>query len=190
MIKRKESLSTESSPAKTPIPDPPLQLQRNIRIRPRGSFLAGLNRGRSREGARLGTGEQTFLLAVRDDFADKENSQVGAILIHSPDPGTWKTAYERRIKIWNRIDKPAFRDLAADDEGTIWVEPYLENRAEEGKVFDAVLPDGSFIRGVRITGGGAFLRYERSSSIIGKTFWRIETGEDGFSKLVRYKSGA
>ena len=228
------------------------------------------------------------ILAVRDDFADKENSQVGAILIHAPDDGSWNTAYERRIEIWNRItepvhmsvplplnpkicwdvlpdgrlvvgypatyeleildldkgqrtvfdteykpvavtaedkenhfasmtvaiigadgsvsrksgapdyivsntsfpkNKPAFRDIISDDEGTIWVEPYLQNRSDEGKVFDALLPDGTFIRGIRITGGGAFPRYERSSSIVHRTFWRIETGEDGYSKIIRYKIG-
>ena len=227
-------------------------------------------------------------LAVRDVFVDKENFQVGAILIHSPDEGSWKTTYERRIQIWKRIDepahfsvplpfnpkicwdvlpdgrlvvgypvtyefeildpdtdrravfssdykpvavtgkdkdshfasmtvaivgsdgsvsrksgapdyiisntsfprnKPAFRELAADDEGNIWIEPYLENRTDEGTVFDALRPDGSFISRIRVSGGGPFPRYERSSQVLHKTFWKIETGEDGFSKLVRYKIG-
>jgi hypothetical protein len=228
------------------------------------------------------------VLAVRDVFAGKENSQVGAILIDTPDDDAWKTVYERRIEIWKRIDepahfsvplpfnpkicwdilpggrlvvgyaesyeleildpdaghrtvfrtdykpvavtakdkethfasmtvaivgpdgsvsrksgapdyivsntsfpknKPAFREIAADDEGNVWIEPYLQNRAEEGTVFDVLEADGSFKRGIRIAGGGSFPRTERSSSIIGKTFWKIETGEDGFPKLVRYRIG-
>ncbi len=225
-------------------------------------------------------------LAVRDIFIDKENYQIATIFIRSPDDGSWKSTYERRIQIWKRVtepahfsvpfpfnaticwdvlpdgrlavgysesyeleildpdkgdrtvfrtdhkpvivtakdkeshfasmtvaivgsdgsvsrqsgapdyiisntsfpkNKPAFRDLTADDEGNIWVEPYLQNRGEEGKVFDVLEPDGTFISRVRISGGGTFPRHGRSSQVIGRAFWRIETGDDGYSKLVRYR---
>lgn len=84
--------------------------------------------------------------------------------------------------------KPAFKNLVSDDEGNIWVQPYNKNRGAEEQFFDVFDKKGKFIQSVEIFGDSSFPAPSYSvTRIENKAFWKIETGDEGFFRIVRYK---
>ena len=84
--------------------------------------------------------------------------------------------------------KPAFENIISDYEGNIWVRPYNKNREVEEQFFDVFDKKGKFIQSVEIFGDSSFPSPSfKVTRIKNKTFWKIETGDDGFYKIVRYK---
>jgi hypothetical protein len=86
--------------------------------------------------------------------------------------------------------KPAFKNIITDDEGNIWVQLYHEDRKRDERVFDVFDDKGEFIKSVEISGDTTFPAPSfKVTRIKNKTFWKIETGEDGFHRIVRYRIG-
>ncbi len=81
--------------------------------------------------------------------------------------------------------KPAFKNLCVDGEGNIWVQPYNENRAKEDRYFDAFDREGKFLNQVEIVEQSASLYWSRR--FYDDYFWQIETDEDGYYHVVRYR---
>ena len=84
--------------------------------------------------------------------------------------------------------KPAFKNIISDDEGNIWVQPHNKNRETEEQFFDVFDKKGKFIQSVEIIGDSSFPASSYTvTRIKNKTFWKIETGDEGFYRIVRYK---
>ena len=84
--------------------------------------------------------------------------------------------------------KPAFKNIIADDEGNIWVQTFNENREMEERFFDVFDDKGKFINRVEILGDGSFPNPSyKVTPIENMAFWKIETDEDGFFSIVRYR---
>jgi len=81
--------------------------------------------------------------------------------------------------------KPAFKNICVDGEGNIWVQPYNENRDEEDRYFDAFDREGKFLNHVEIVGQPVFSYW--NSRFYHDYFWQIETDEDGYYHVVRYR---
>jgi len=83
--------------------------------------------------------------------------------------------------------KPAFKNIFSDDEGNIWVHPHNKNRKAEEQFFDVFDKKGKFIQSVEILGDFSFPASSfKVTRIENKTFWKIETGDEGFYRIVRY----
>ena len=81
--------------------------------------------------------------------------------------------------------KPAFKNIRVDGEGNIWVQPYNENRAKEDRYFDAFDREGRFLNQVEIAGETPFPYW--NSRFYDDYFWQIETDEDGYYRVVKYR---
>lgn len=80
--------------------------------------------------------------------------------------------------------KPAFTGLLVDPEGNILVFPSRKAADKSEIVFDAFDPEGRFIGKVRAATTSSF----PSRSKVEKGFiWSIETDEEGYSKVVKYR---
>ena len=84
--------------------------------------------------------------------------------------------------------KPAFSGIAVDSEGNILICPYVKDKKEEGKYFDAFDSQGNFIARVRIESEHSFYSLSRAQIIDGY-FWERETDKDGYIKIVKYRIG-
>ncbi len=82
--------------------------------------------------------------------------------------------------------KPAYSGVAVDSEGNIIVCPYVKEKKEEGKCFDAFDPLGNFIARVRIESNNSYYSLA-DSQIIDGCFWERETDKDGYVKIVKYR---
>lgn len=84
--------------------------------------------------------------------------------------------------------KPAFKNILVDNEGNIWVQTFHEDRKMEDRFFDVFNEKGIFINRVEIIGEGSFpYPFYKVTSIENLAFWKIETGDDGFFSIVRYR---
>lgn len=84
--------------------------------------------------------------------------------------------------------KPAFKNIISDDEGNIWIQSYNKNREVEEQFFDVFDKKGKFIQNVEIFRESSFPSPSFKVALIkNKAFWKIETGDEGFYKIVRYK---
>ena len=83
--------------------------------------------------------------------------------------------------------KPAFKNIISDDEGNIWIQSYNKNREVEEQFFDVFDKKGKFILSVEIFGESSFPSSSYTvTRIKNKAFWKIETGDDGFYRIVHY----
>jgi len=80
--------------------------------------------------------------------------------------------------------KPAFNDILCDSEGNIWVHTFLEDTEKENRSFDVFDENGEFISRVKIEENGYF---PRRAIMKGRSFYILETGEKGYSKIVKYR---
>ncbi len=80
--------------------------------------------------------------------------------------------------------KPAFDNIKCDSEGNIWVHTFLKDRKEGSRSFDVFDEEGNFINRVRIEGDQY---YPRAAKIRDRSFFLIETDEDGYQKIVKYR---
>jgi len=81
--------------------------------------------------------------------------------------------------------KPAFNSILIDPEENIWVHTYKENRDEENRYFDVFDKEGQFINHVRILGEAGFPFFK--AKIHKNHLWQIETDEEGFHTVVKYR---
>lgn len=82
--------------------------------------------------------------------------------------------------------KPAFNSIALDSDGNILVWPYIKDKKDEGKYFDAFDPQGSFIARVRIESKHSYYGLAEGHVIEGY-FWEREADKDGYIKIVKYR---
>ena len=82
--------------------------------------------------------------------------------------------------------KPAFNSIMVDSEGNIWVHANRKKGEEENKYFDVFNERGEFINNVKILGETDYPFY-RFSRIVNRCFWKIETDEEGFFSVVKYR---
>ncbi len=83
--------------------------------------------------------------------------------------------------------KPAFKNIISDDEGNIWVQSYNENRNKEEQLFNVFDEKGKFIQSVEIFGDSSFPAPSfKVTRIENNAFWKIETSDEGFYRIVHY----
>jgi len=82
--------------------------------------------------------------------------------------------------------KPAFNSILVDYEGNILVHAYRKDKDEMYKYFDSFDSEGNFISSVQVIGDIPFPASPRVS-FTGRSFWRMETGEDELFKVIKYK---
>lgn len=82
--------------------------------------------------------------------------------------------------------KPAFNGIAVDSDGNILVWPYIKDKKDEGKYFDAFGPQGNFIARVRIESRHSYYGLA-GGQIIEGCFWEREADKDGYIKIVKYR---
>ena len=84
--------------------------------------------------------------------------------------------------------KPAFKNIFSDEEANIWVQPYLLSRDKEEKTFDVFNNAGDFLNRVEIIGDASFPAPPyKVTRLRNGIFWKIESDEEGFFRIVRYK---
>ena len=68
------------------------------------------------------------------------------------------------------------------------MQSYNENRKKEEQLFNVFDKKGKFIQSVEILGDSSFPAPSyKVTRIENKAFWKIETDDEGFCKIVRYK---
>jgi hypothetical protein len=82
--------------------------------------------------------------------------------------------------------KPAFNSIAVDSDGNVLIGPYVKDKKEEYRYFDAFDSQGNFIARVRIESEHSFYGLSRAQIIDGY-FWGGETDKDGYIKIVKYR---
>lgn len=82
--------------------------------------------------------------------------------------------------------KPAFNNIIVDSEGNILVFPYRKMRQEMYRYFDAFDSEGNFIANVQVVGDVPFPA-RSGESFLGRYIWTRRTGEDGLTKVIKYK---
>jgi len=83
--------------------------------------------------------------------------------------------------------KPAFDDIRVDSQGNYWVHSFRIDRDKEHGCFDAFTETGKFIGKVEISPPAEYPR--AGTTILGRTFWIIETDKDDSIRIVKYKIG-